>query len=54
MVFSLSQVSRHLLDFRKVALPYNEAFKTLEKSAEKLFGEEFQFGGGPHLSRRLR
>lgn len=43
MVFSLSQVSRHLLDFRKVALPYNEAFKTLEKSAEKLFGEEFQF-----------
>ncbi|MFZ2048942.1 MAG: CorA family divalent cation transporter [Minisyncoccia bacterium] len=43
MVFSLSQVSRHLLDFRKVSLPYNEAFKTLEKSAEKLFGEEFQF-----------
>ncbi len=43
MVFSLSQVSRHLLDFKKVSLPYNEAFKTLEKSAEKLFGDEFQF-----------
>lgn len=41
MVFALSDVSRHLLDFKKSTLPYHEVFHGLEIHGSKLFGEDF-------------
>lgn len=43
MVFALSEVSRHLLDFKKTTAPYPEALKTLERLGERQFGEDFGF-----------
>jgi magnesium transporter len=43
MVFSLSEVSRYLIDFKKISLPYVETMESLEESGRKLFGEDFGF-----------
>lgn len=43
MVFALSEVSRHLLDFKKITSPYPEALRSLERLGERQFGEDFGF-----------
>src|SRR6266481_4248389 len=43
MVFALSEVSRHLLDFKKITSSYPEALRTLEKIGERQFGADFAF-----------
>lgn len=43
MVTSISQVSRRLISFKKIFLPYAESMKSLEDSGQKLFGDEFAF-----------
>jgi magnesium transporter len=41
MVFSLSEVSRHLLDFKKSTLPFQDIFSGLKRHGHPLFGDEF-------------
>jgi magnesium transporter len=41
MVASISEVSRRLISFKKIFLPYAESMKSLEHSGQKLFGDEF-------------
>jgi magnesium transporter len=43
MVVALSEVSRHLLDFKKITAPYPDALRTLERIGERQFGEDFGF-----------
>lgn len=43
MVFSLSEVGRHLLDFKKITSPYHEIFKSLEIAGVEIFGDDFGF-----------
>jgi len=43
MVFALSEVSRHLLDFKKITAPYPEALRSLERLGEIQFGKDFGF-----------
>jgi magnesium transporter len=43
MVYALSDVSRHLLDFKKITAPYPEALHTLERIGEQQFGNDFGF-----------
>lgn len=43
MVFALSDVSRHLLDFKKITDPYHDALKSLEINGGSLFGADFAF-----------
>lgn len=43
MVFALSEVSRHLLDFKKITSPYAEALQSLERIGEAQFGNDFGF-----------
>lgn len=43
MVSSISQVSRRLISFKKIFLPYAESMKSLEKAGQELFGDEFAF-----------
>ncbi len=43
MVFALSDVSRHLLDFRKITDPYHDSLKSLEVNGAALFGQDFGF-----------
>ncbi len=43
MVFSLSEVSRCLLDFKKISAPYLDTMKSLESAGGEIFGEDFAF-----------
>jgi magnesium transporter len=43
VVYTLSEASRHILDFRKITAPYHEALRTLEQVGEKMFGADFGF-----------
>lgn len=43
MVVALSEVSRHLLDFKKITTPYRDVLKTIETTGQVLFGQDFGF-----------
>jgi magnesium transporter len=43
MVIAISDVSRNLLDFKKITDPYHDALKSLEVNGAILFGQDFAF-----------
>ncbi len=43
MVIAISDVSRNLLDFKKITDPYHDALKSLEINGGALFGADFAF-----------
>jgi len=43
MVIAISDVSRNLLDFKKITDPYHDALKSLEVHGASLFGADFAF-----------
>ncbi|MES2214168.1 MAG: CorA family divalent cation transporter [Patescibacteria group bacterium] len=43
-IFALSEASRHLTDFKKITAIYPDAFESLKKGGEKIFGKKFALG----------